>query len=193
MALKVKRKDHINSAARNLFRERGYSATSMRDIAQTVGIEVASLYNHIDSKESMLQHICFNMADKFIAIIDAVKHLKDNPELQLKEAIKLHVSVITSHADESAVFVHEWKHLSEPHLSAFKKMRNTYESFYLDIIRRGEQLKLFKDIHEKFVVMVLFSSVNWLYDYYKPNGKLNPTEISDTITDIFLNGIKNKK
>lgn len=191
MSVKVKRKDHINSAARNLFRERGYSATSMRDIASTVGIEVASLYNHIDSKESMLQQICFTMAEKFLAIIPLVKHLQERPEEQLKEAIRLHVLVITSHADESAVFVHEWKHLSEPHLSAFKKMRNNYEGFYRDLIRRGEELGLFKNIHEKFVMMVLFSSINWLYDYYKPNGKLNPSQISDIITDIFLNGIKN--
>ncbi len=192
MPVKVKRKEHINSAARNLFRERGYSATSMRDIASTVGIEVASLYNHIDSKESMLQQICFTMAEKFLAIIPLVKHLQERPEEQLKEAIRLHVLVITSHADESAVFVHEWKHLSEPRLSAFKKMRNNYEGFYRDLIRRGEELGLFKNIHEKFVMMVLFSSINWLYDYYKPNGKLNPTQISDIITDIFLNGIKNK-
>ncbi|MFN4882073.1 MAG: TetR/AcrR family transcriptional regulator [Bacteroidota bacterium] len=191
MSVKVKRKEHINSAARNLFRERGYSATSMRDIASTVGIEVASLYNHIDSKESMLQQICFTMAEKFLAIIPLVKHLQERPEEQLKEAIRLHVLVITSHADESAVFVHEWKHLSEPHLSAFKKMRNNYEGFYRDLIRRGEELGLFKNIHEKFVMMVLFSSINWLYDYYKPNGKLNPSQISDIITDIFLNGIKN--
>ncbi len=191
MPVKVKRKDHINSAARNLFRERGYSATSMRDIASTVGIEVASLYNHIDSKESMLQQICFTMAEKFLAIIPLVKHLQERPEEQLKEAIRLHVLVITSHADESAVFVHEWKHLSEPHLSTFKKMRNNYEGFYRDLIRRGEELGLFKNIHEKFVMMVLFSSINWLYDYYKPNGKLNPSQISDIITDIFLNGIKN--
>lgn len=191
MPVKVKRKEHINSAARNLFRERGYSATSMRDIASTVGIEVASLYNHIDSKESMLQQICITMAEKFLAIIPLVKHLQERPEEQLKEAIRLHVLVITSHADESAVFVHEWKHLSEPHLSAFKKMRNNYEGFYRDLIRRGEELGLFKNIHEKFVMMVLFSSINWLYDYYKPNGKLNPSQISDIITDIFLNGIKN--
>lgn len=191
MPVKVKRKEHINSAARNLFRERGYSATSMRDIASTVGIEVASLYNHIDSKESMLQQICFTMAEKFLAIIPLVKHLQERPEEQLKEAIRLHVLVITSHADESAVFVHEWKHLSEPRLSAFKKMRNNYEGFYRDLIRRGEELGLFKNIHEKFVMMVLFSSINWLYDYYKPNGKLNPSQISDIITDIFLNGIKN--
>lgn len=191
MSVKVKRKEHINSAARNLFRVHGYRATSMRDIASTVGIEVASLYNHIDSKESMLQQICFTMAEKFLAIIPLVKHLQERPEEQLKEAIRLHVLVITSHADESAVFVHEWKHLSEPHLSAFKKMRNNYEGFYRDLIRRGEELGLFKNIHEKFVMMVLFSSINWLYDYYKPNGKLNPSQISDIITDIFLNGIKN--
>ncbi len=192
MPIKTKRKEHIDAAARNLFRERGYRATSMRDIAQTVGIEAASLYNHIDSKESMLQHICFNMAEKFLAIMCEVKHLKANPELQLKEAVRRHVEIIISHTAESAVFVHEWKHLSEPHLASFKKMRDTYEHFYRDIIRCGGQSGLFKDIQENFAVMVLFSAVNRLYDYYKPDGKLNPTQIAESITDIFLNGIKNK-
>ena len=191
MPIAIKRKDHITHVARNLFREKGYSATTMRDLASTVGIEAASLYAHVKSKESILQQICFNMADQFMAITVLVGKEKISVENKLILAIEKHVEVIVNNTDASAVFLHDWKHLSEPHLTKFKLMRNKYELFYVDLIRSGEKNKTFKNIDEKFVTMTLFSAMNWMYDYYKPSGKMKPKEIADHLAELILKGLKN--
>ena len=68
---KASRKNLILQKAAAMFREKGYAATSMRDLADTVGIEAASLYNHIKSKSEMLQEIIFRIAT------DAYVHLED--------------------------------------------------------------------------------------------------------------------
>src|ERR1051325_4646194 len=66
------RKDVIIAKAAKLFREKGFSATSMRDLAEHVGVEAASLYNHISSKAEILQEICFKTANNFMSHIEEV-------------------------------------------------------------------------------------------------------------------------
>ena len=66
IALNINRKDQIIEAAALLFKKKGYAGTTMRDLAAELGIEAASIYHHIKSKEELLEVICFEMANKFI-------------------------------------------------------------------------------------------------------------------------------
>ena len=183
------RKIQIRQIAQNLFRERGYMATSMRDLASAVGVEPASLYNHFKSKSAILQAICFDLADQFFEAIDGLdKEL--SPETQLAKAIEFHIIVIVKNLDASGVFLHEWRFLEEPHLTAFKKMRYEYETRFERILMEGIEEGVFKKIDIKFYMLNLFSSMNWIYDWYKPEGKLSVNDISQQLTDLLLNGIK---
>src|ERR1700752_3737993 len=118
----IKRKDQITRIATNKFREKGYRAVSMRELADHVGIEAASFYNHFDSKESILKTICFRMAEEFFNEINKALREEKRMDLTLEKAIRAHIKVITENTDASAFFFHDWRYLSEPYLSEFKEM-----------------------------------------------------------------------
>lgn len=188
----VSRKVQIEGIATELFRKKGYAATSMRDLAQAVGMEAASIYSHIKNKEALLSSICFRLADAFM---DAKKEMElqtmPAPQL-LQKAIEAHVRVITNNLDASAVFLHEWRHLSPEPLAEFIALRKAYENYLIRIIQQGKEEGKFQFEDEKIAVLSLLSGLNWIYDWYKPEGKLSPEQVAQNLSNLLLNGLTKK-
>ena len=88
-------------------------------------------------KEEILQRICFRMANEFFEGLETAEKTLGNSTQKLEAAIKSHLSVLTKQPAASAVFQNEWKHLSEPFLSDFLKLRNDYENHFRQIIKEG--------------------------------------------------------
>lgn len=192
MAINVisNRKQEIIEKATALFQKQGYAATSMRDLAGFIGIEAASLYSHIKSKEELLQIICFQIAEKLFEPVKNIASEHIAADLKLKMFVKSHVEVLTSDTAASAVFFSEWRHLSEPYLSDFLKMRDQYEGIFIKVLIEGNRAGVFHFIDAKFTVLALLSSINWLPNWYKKEGQLSPQEIAENVTDVFINGLK---
>jgi AcrR family transcriptional regulator len=188
----IQRRNQITSIATNKFREKGYRAVSMRELADHVGIEAASFYNHFDSKESILKEICFRMAFEFFKGIEWATKETSSPDEMLARAIRSHIKVITDNTDASAVFFHDWRYLSEPYLSEFREMRLKYEEIFRNILREGMVRKMFGKQDETFIVLTIFSTLNWVYEWYNPGGKFTPEEIADNLSSVILNGIRKK-
>jgi AcrR family transcriptional regulator len=184
----VARKDQIRLKAQTLFRERGYSATSMRDLADGVGMEAASLYNHIGSKEEILREICFAMAESFFAAIEPVMQSALAPKEKLRAAMAAHFSVITANADASAVFLHEWRHMGEPYINDFKLMRRRYERMFRTIFEEGIARGIFRSIDPVIATHTLLSATNWTYESYKTYRKPTADEMQEIAT-ILIEGI----
>src|SRR3989338_8483776 len=107
------RKDQILAAAEKLFQERGYLATSVRDIGAAVGVRGASLYHHIGGKEELLWTIASRAADEFFAAVRPLVAADEATPLKLRKAIIAHVGVITRNLDAAAVYFNEWRHLKQ--------------------------------------------------------------------------------
>lgn len=188
--IKKSRKQQIEEKATKLFRQKGYAATSMRDLAQVLGIEAASLYSHIKSKEEILQKICFKMADEFFTTWKDVEMETGSNAAKMEKAAITYVKVITKNTDASAVFFHEWRHLSEPHLSEFLAMKDDYEGRFIKILKDGMDSGEFHVADEKFMMLTILSSLNWTHNWYKPTGSLSPEEVGAKLANLILNGLK---
>jgi AcrR family transcriptional regulator len=188
----LSRKAQIDQTATALFRRRGYAATSMRELAAALGIEAGSIYSHIRSKEEILHRICFRLADEFMAgLKDATADPDASPAAQLRRAIESHVRVLIHDADASVVFLHEWRHLSEPAHGEFLKLRQNYEAAYRELIARGVAAGELRTPDPAFAALTLFASLTWLPNWYRPEGKLSPDQVAERLTDQLLGGLAN--
>jgi AcrR family transcriptional regulator len=183
------RKTEILQAAQRLFRKQGYAVASMRDIASDMQMEAASLYNHIDSKEEILNITCFNLAEKLNSGLEEINDIYFNAEEKLRTAVKMHVKTLTEDLNAAYVFIHDWRNLSEPKLSQFISHRNLYEKGFTTILEEGEKEGAFKEVDNKFAVLTILSSLNWIVEWYKADGKMSPEEIATKLSDFILSGL----
>lgn len=185
------RKEQVIRSAAALFREKGYAASSMRDLAQKLGIEAASLYSHIKSKEEILQSLCFDMAAEFRKSLADVESKNVSATEKLRLGIVGHIQVMAKDLVASAVFMNEHRHLSQPYLRDFLLLRINYINRFKAIIEEGARTGEFKDeIDKKLAVMTLFSSLNWMPMWYDPSSKIVPTDLGQQLADMLVNGLK---
>ncbi|MFM7854300.1 MAG: TetR/AcrR family transcriptional regulator [Flammeovirgaceae bacterium] len=187
----LSRKEQVIRSAAQLFREKGYAASSMRDLAQKLGIEAASLYSHIKSKEEILQSLCFDMATEFRKSLKEVESKKASASEKLKLGIIGHIQVMAKDLVASAVFMNEHRHLSQPYLRDFLLLRINYINRFKDIIEEGINKGEFKEnIDKKLAVMTLFSSLNWMPMWYDPHSNIIPSDIGQQLADMLVTGLK---
>lgn len=185
------RKAQIDRTATALFRARGFAATSMRELATELGLEAGSLYSHIKSKEEILHRVCFGLAEDFFAGFDAATRDATAPlAIQLRQAIEAHVRVLTRDSAASAVFLQEWRHLSEPARTKFLALRDQYEAGFRGLIQRGIATGELHAPDAAFANLTLLASLNWLPTWYRPDGKLTPDKIAHRLAEQLLQGLR---
>jgi AcrR family transcriptional regulator len=183
------KKEAIHDAAAKLFGEKGFAASSVRDIAQAVGLGAASLYNHMGSKDELLTAICFRCANSFL---DGMKLIEENytdPVEKIRELIKLQIHIALHEESSLTVFNDEWRHLQEPYLSTFLNLRRSYETDYLRIIAEGMRMGKLKDTDPYLLYQMILSSLRWLHMPGIKKTKLTEEEITEQITSILIKGI----
>ena len=181
--------DVIGKSAATLFRQKGYKAASMRELAELLGVEAPSLYNHIGSKSELLRNVCFKIANDFTDHILAVES-SDNPAAKkIEQLIRFHIKMMLKSFDEVYVSNHEWKHLEEPYLNNFLNQRKAYESKMVQIIKDGINKKEFRAVHPHVTVLTILSAVRGLEFWQKYKEKVNTRALENNIVQHLLNGI----
>ena len=187
---KASKKDLILQKAAVMFLEKGFAATSMRDLAETVGIEAASLYNHIQSKSEILQEIIFRIANDCNMHLQNLETSRQSSLEKIESVIRFHVQMMLQRCEEYHVMTHEWMHLSEPYLSSFIAQRRSYVQQLESIIGEGIQSKELKPIIPYVAVLTILSAVRGLEFWHRSRKKLSPEEIEENMVLHLISGLK---
>jgi AcrR family transcriptional regulator len=183
----ISRKDIIVSKAATLFREKGYKAASMRDLAEAVGVEAASLYNHIKSKSELLHELVFNVANRFMVKLDEIESENISSLEKMEKILRFHID------EEVYVNDTEWKHLSDPYLSNYQNQRRVYRKRLAAIIEEGIRNKEIKAIDAPTVVLIFLHAVSGIESWHRSTKKISALELEQNMVTILIDGLKATK
>jgi TetR/AcrR family transcriptional regulator, cholesterol catabolism regulator len=188
--IKASKKDLIIRKASAMFREKGFPATSMRDLAEVVGLEAASLYNHIQSKSQILQEIIFHTSNDCNVHLNTLDESAATNIKKIESLIRFHVQMMLTRFDDYCVMINEWIHLPEPYLTTFTTQRRNYVQKMETIIEEGIREKEMKPILPYVAMLTILSSVRGLEFWHRSGKKVSPQEIEDNMVNHLINGLK---
>lgn len=184
------RKDVIVRKAATLFREKGYKAASMRDLAEAVGVEAASLYNHIKSKSELLHELVFSVANKFVLKMDEIESENISSLQKMEKLLRFHITEMINNYEEVYVSDREWKHLSDPYLSNYQNQRRVYRKRIAAIIENGIRNKEIKNIDAPTVVLIFLHAVSGIESWHRSTKKITAVELEQNMVTILIDGLK---
>jgi AcrR family transcriptional regulator len=179
----------IFEAATRIFREKGYHAASMQDIAEAVGLLKGSLYHHISSKHELLLEIFEAGMQEATRAIEEIAYADLAPADKLRLAITRHIELITGNLDQATVFVMEARAMELEQRQRVVAQRDYFDRLFRRIIQEGVDAGVFRPIDATLVTFALMGMHNWLILWYRRDGRLSPQEIAAIFVDLVLNGL----
>ena len=184
------RRRQIEDVASVLFREHGYAATSVRDIARALDIKGASLYSHVTSKEDVLWAIVDRAADRFDAEVGPIAADTTMPAPErLRRMIRAHVSVVSTDQGSAAVFLQDWRSLSAERRASIAQRRDGYEARFRSVIADGIAAGAFAPTDVSLAAAFVLTALNGIAGWFRPDGALPASEIADRYADLALGGL----
>src|SRR5215210_4040920 len=177
--------------AAKLFKEKGYKAASMRELASALGVEAASLYNHIESKNDLLNAICMNVANRYTSNINSIESEQSTVIKKFEKLLRFHVKEMMVNYEEVYVTDHDWRNMEEPHLSEYREMRRNYRKQFASVVQQGIDQKEIKPIDANSIVMISINAIAAVDQWHRIVHKVNSKDLEDNIVTILVDGIKN--
>lgn len=183
------KKDLILKNAAALFRQKGFRATSVRELAESLGIEAPSLYNHMGSKGELLQEICFDVAKDFTANMREVLISNGSAAEKTAALIRFHIRKMYTDFDKVYVSDNEWKQLQPKQADNFLSRRRAYENSLTEIIAEGIREKQFRKMNPRITMLTILSAVRGPEFRQRHNNKFSVSEVEENMIQHLLNGI----
>jgi AcrR family transcriptional regulator len=173
----------LNSAVK-VFADKGFHATSMREIARESGMSLAGIYHYVSGKTELLfliQDRCFGqvISGARWAVAQEV-----TPTDRLRVFIRHHVEFFTAHMAEMKVLSHEEEELTGAMRARVRDRKREYVDLLVGLMDQVSSTGMNRHV----AAYALFGMINWIYTWYNPLGPVSPDRLADDLTHLFLNG-----
>jgi len=184
------RQAQIFEAAARIFCEKGFDKASMGDISAALGLTKAGLYHHIRSKEDLLYEIMSYGMDLFEQkVLNRVVTI-DDPLDRIRATLRGHVLLVTrDRPKEITVILHESNALKGRYRDRINARKKRYVKFLEKTFRELVKSGVARRIDPSAATFAMLGMINWIYQWYRPGGRLDEDTLADALTDLFLGGI----
>ena len=189
----------VLNAAATVFMERGFTATSVDDIAEVLGSTKGRIYHYYRSKADIfLDVLTFSMLDLLERIRPIAEQRDLPPDQRLHAAARMHAIVMMTQSARSRVAVQGTEmHLMQEAgvkqrqaLQAFVDMRDEYEQYFADIVADGTRAGLFRDVKPRLAAKPILGALNWINMWYRPRPDSDIEQIAEEFATFVVNGLR---
>jgi AcrR family transcriptional regulator len=181
--------ERLFDTAADLFWHKGYAATTTREIATAVGIQQASLYHHIASKEDLVHQICLSSLEQFLADVPAAVGVVACPLDRIRALIRAHLATLLRYQKRNVTLLTELRALSVPHRKEALALRDKYEHFVRSTLRDAQTTGLVRsDVPAKYLGLALMSILNHAALWFRRDHTLLEDQLAGIFTNLFLQG-----
>jgi AcrR family transcriptional regulator len=184
------RRDAVLELAAELFAEKGFRATTVRDIAEAAGVLSGSLYHHFDSKESIVDELLSRFLDDLVARYQQVIATADTPRGTLERFIEVAFDALPRHRAAIVVFQQDGDYLAEfERFGYITATASEIERMWVEVIERGvaagELVTSNPKLAYHFIRDAVWVSVRW----YRPDGEWSTADLSRQFISIVIQGL----
>jgi len=177
------RRVQVLRAAAALFRRRRFDRTTMREIAEVVGLTKGSLYHHIRGKQALLYEIIQHTVDRALPKLEEIATMPLPAAERLRQAVHLHIRILAEDRDNVECSIEEGRSLAPEYRDAAIAGRDRYERLIRRIIGDGIRTGEFAPTDVRLAGFALLGMVNWVARWYRPDGEHPASEIAAQFGD----------
>ncbi len=182
-------RDDILQASARIFGDKGFHAASMQEIADAVDLQKGSLYHHVSSKQEILAALLEQALELLIAELREVMAVELPPAGKLRRAVRSYLTRLADNAELARVLLFEYRSLEPDLLARHVERRDTYEALWRQILAEGVEAGQFRKVDVPVAGFALLGMQNWMINWYRPDGRLDPEEVADRFVDLMLEGL----
>jgi AcrR family transcriptional regulator len=188
------RRRELVTAAAAVFREKGYAASTLNEIAARVGADRASLYYYVGGKEELFREAVRGVVESNLAEVARIMASNAGPDRKLRLIVNTLIASYEQHYPHMYVYIQEeMRKVGDEDSEWAREMRvftREFEASTIGLVKECIQAGIFRsDVRADLAINALYGMLNWTHRWFVPSPELSAVEMADAFWTIFVEGM----